>query len=1691
LIAAAVLPSLDVQADWQWQAPPNLVTMQSSRRNNVFYVGDAVAFQLNKAGASTYEIRDYYGNVVEQGPVTSGLLMPAVKAPGWYKVYLYGGDQGLPWGKSVGSNTFCILRDTPNFPKMPPAGTSGGGDLIDGVTRGVLGYGPERHKVDNASNADAEIARLDAEIARDQTYYTPFDPLRKRELLIAFPNGTTNLTGVRKIVERYKGSVKYWEARNEPNFTMGATAFVNNELKPFYQLVKSIDPSLKVMGPGAVTVGPPMAGWNDEFFRAGGAQYIDAFSFHAYNCVNGDLNLTRMSLNQVNNWLKTYNVPNLEKWQTEQGFMAPVYGAYQPRLQGRWTMLQMMVYEQYGIPKEHNHYWYDKNGGFWDEPRWLQNEDGSLNPAAVLLRVYSEELYGTNFAKAYDFGSPGNQLFVGNLFTGPNKQVAAFMTSGETSALLELTLSGATSIKVVSPMGAEQTLPVVNGKVLLPVSELPSYVEFSGTLSVAPSNWGANLARQSGVTVAVSGSATHPIDPNINNSPTKLINGQLETWYWNQNNDARLWESNSALPATVEVRFPTAQSIDRVVIYAGIPWQWDGSILDYELQVDQGGQWVSVQRIKEPVNTFRAYTDANHTTVDSYYSERCVFTHQFAPVTTQKIRLLVNDVTVGGASNQELKNAGAQGGVRQLSLREIEVYRSGSLVAQNVAPVASADSVAVSRDSKATIPVLANDSDPDNGPSPLSLVSVSTPAHGSASVSGGQVSYVPAAGYTGPDSFSYTITDGASTASGTVTVSVLSSTGPTSTDTNGLLGEYFNNADFTSPVFSRVDPYVNNNWGTGSPDPKIDQTSFSIRWTGQVQARFSETYTFSTTSDDGVRLWVNGKLLIDRWNDHPATVDQASIALVAGQRVDLKLEYYQGAGSAEISLSWSSASQQKEVVPFGALFLPSSSTPPNPPPPANIAPVAVNDSAATNEGTAVNIPVLANDSDADSGPKALSLVSVGTPARGSAVVTATGILYTPQAGFFGSDQFQYSISDGAASSTASVSVGVNSTAKALDLTSGGLNAAVVGIASGNSRILADGSWELNATGMGPAGAADALRMEAQSPNGDFRAVVRLQSVTSAGPSARVGLMLRESLLPGARTVMLAVSPANQNLCGIRSVAGGNFVETVPAGADAAASMPNAWLMMERTGDSVRLSVSSDGVNYRPVNSYTLSGLSSTVQVGLCASSGSSTDPVRGVVASWALNKAVSAVVAGQNGLLGVYYDGTNLGTPVIARVEESVNFDWGTRAPHASMNSDNFSVRWTGQVIPEYSENYTFYTQSDDGVRLWVNGQQLINNWTQHGVTEDSATIALQAGRPYEIKMEYYEAGGGAVSKLLWSSPSRSKQVIPPSALRPALVAVSIGTGSTASVASLSDGTRELTAAGTGLSGTSQDQGGFLSQPCSGDFQIAIRVRGLSGGVSPRASVMLREGMSSADRFAAIQVAADGSLSVATRSTPGASVTVTPVPVPLAFPNAWLLLERRADVLKLAVSADDITYRPAGSVNLPGLPQLVQVGAFLGSGSASVPARAVLGDYEITPLVSPGLTAQYFGTTGLSSLRLTRTDASVDFNWGGGSPDSKVSADGFSARWTGRVLPRYSQNYTFYTQSDDGVRLWVNGQLLIDNWGDHALTENTGTVSLTAGKWVDLKLEYYERAWGATARLLWSSPSQPKEVVPSSQLSTP
>ena len=290
----------------------------------------------------------------------------------------------------------------------------------------------------------------------------------------------------------------------------------------------------------------------------------------------------------------------------------------------------------------------------------------------------------------------------------------------------------------------------------------------------------------------------------------------------------------------------------------------------------------------------------------------------------------------------------------------------------------------------------------------------------------------------------------------------------------------------------------------------------------------------------------------------------------------------------------------------------------------------------------------------------------------------------------------------------------------------------------------------------------------------------------------------------------------------------------------------------------------------------------------------------------------------ESGLKAEYFDGENFTQLKVTRIDATVDFNWGQGSPDAQIAPDTFSVRWTGQIQAAYSEAYTFYTTGDDGIRLWVNGQQVINGWRDQSATEYAGTVSLTAGQKYDIRLEYYENGGDAVSKLSWSSAHQTKQIIPQT---------------------------------------------YLSQPSA---PIAVQV---------------------------------------------------------------------------------------------------------GNGN--------------------GLKAEYFDNADFTNAKLTRTDASVNFDWKQNAPDASMGVDTFSVRWTGQVLAQFNEIYTFNTTGDDGIRLWVNGQQIINGWRDQSATNYTGSIALQAGQKYDIKLEYYENGGDALAKLAWSSAQQGWQIIPQSQLFSP
>ncbi|WP_293915040.1 PA14 domain-containing protein [Deinococcus sp.] len=146
----------------------------------------------------------------------------------------------------------------------------------------------------------------------------------------------------------------------------------------------------------------------------------------------------------------------------------------------------------------------------------------------------------------------------------------------------------------------------------------------------------------------------------------------------------------------------------------------------------------------------------------------------------------------------------------------------------------------------------------------------------------------------------------------------------------GLNGEYFGTIDLSGPAKRRTDPTVNFDWGDGSPLSGIRNDQFSARYVGEVRAPTSGKYTFYVTADDGMRLDVGGKRLIDDFTDHPATTRSGQIRLVAGKRAKINLEYYENGGQASLKLEWSGPGIARQVVPASALSSSSSPGPSSP-----------------------------------------------------------------------------------------------------------------------------------------------------------------------------------------------------------------------------------------------------------------------------------------------------------------------------------------------------------------------------------------------------------------------------------------------------------------------------------------------------------------------------------------------------------------------------------------------------------------------------------------------------------------------------------------------------------------------------------------------------------------------------------------
>jgi autotransporter-associated beta strand protein len=291
----------------------------------------------------------------------------------------------------------------------------------------------------------------------------------------------------------------------------------------------------------------------------------------------------------------------------------------------------------------------------------------------------------------------------------------------------------------------------------------------------------------------------------------------------------------------------------------------------------------------------------------------------------------------------------------------------------------------------------------------VSFQNVTAPAHGSLTGTAPSLTYTPTPGYTGLDRFTFRVAD-SMTNSDPATVSIFVGT-PAGA---GVQGQYYDTADFTSNKFTRTDSQINFDWGTGSPSNSIASDTFSARWSGALLVPESGNYMFSTMASDGARVYINGVNVLDNWvtQDRHWT-DGSSIYLTAGQKYEVRMDYFEASGNAAAKLKWtgpSFAGLNGSIIASQWLYTTNALT--------NL-PLYAYSQQLTMVKNTNQVVVLAGS------PAATNFWIVTGPAHGALSGTPPVMTYTPTANYSGVDGFIFQASDGArTSSVATITVNI-------------------------------------------------------------------------------------------------------------------------------------------------------------------------------------------------------------------------------------------------------------------------------------------------------------------------------------------------------------------------------------------------------------------------------------------------------------------------------------------------------------------------------------------------------------------------------------------------------------------------------------------------------------------------------------------
>ncbi len=492
-------------------------------------------------------------------------------------------------------------------------------------------------------------------------------------LIAATAIGDAYKQGVKQVVQTlYPAGVHYFEGPiNEPSLTVETV----QRMRLFQGYVHQGNAAAQAIGPCPVSI--DAAGWR-TFLAAGGGAWCDGFSFHDYNSMtNGDLAIARSSIPAFLALLVEFGQQDKLLWQTEAGAaFSSVYAIYHPR-RVRVKLMHALVWEQYGIPRERNSYWYDRSQGYWSFPTWWINRDTSLNPDAALWRVLAEETFNRPFDRALSFGYLGDRIFVGNIYSDETGSTAVFIAASHMdNCTVTLQVTGsASALEYVDSFGDVSTLTVTNGRVIVPVRDIPVYLRLPVGISVTVytcNDWPPVSTQSSWVSSSVAA-----IDRQISSKPApELGNGQWPTKYGDNSGYAF---GTTPLPDSAVMMWQRATRFDRVILWCGQSWQVSGTLVDFDIQTSNNGtDWTTRKTVTRPTPTSFLFGNSylnTGTQRETFWDEQWIFDIKLDEViSSQYVRVYARSGSYGGEPDAVSVDAGGQGdSIQKIVVQEMAV----------------------------------------------------------------------------------------------------------------------------------------------------------------------------------------------------------------------------------------------------------------------------------------------------------------------------------------------------------------------------------------------------------------------------------------------------------------------------------------------------------------------------------------------------------------------------------------------------------------------------------------------------------------------------------------------------------------------------------------------------------------------------------------------------------------------------------------------------------------------------------------------------------------------------------------------------------------------------------------------------------------------------------------------------------